>query len=358
MSTGFHPLKITEVRREIADAVSLRFDVPEELVDAFRYTPGQHLTLRTDIDGEDVRRNYSICTAPHENELRVAIKQIMGGRFSSWANSALKAGQMLEVMPPHGSFTWNFDPAESRSYVGFAGGSGITPILALLKTALSVEPQSRFILLYGNRSTASIMFLEEIASLKDRFMDRLRVHHFLEDEEGDFDILNGRLDTGKIAAVLGSLIDPSDIDAAFICGPGPMMDAAEAGLVDAGVPKKNILIERFTVGKMDEAQLAAARELEQKAAGKPVTLTIDGRKRKLAFDPEKETILENARAAGMPAPFACKAGVCATCRAKVIKGEVKMIQNYGLSAEEVAQGYVLTCQSVPVSDEVELDFDA
>jgi ring-1,2-phenylacetyl-CoA epoxidase subunit PaaE len=358
MSTGFHSLKISEVRREIADAVSLRFDVPDELTETFRYTPGQHLTLRADIDGEDLRRNYSICTAPHENELRVAIKQVIGGRFSGWANSALEVGQMMEVMAPHGSFTWTFEPDQNRTYVGFAGGSGITPILALLKTALSVEPDSRFVLLYGNRSTATVMFLEEIAALKDRFMGRLRVHHFLEDEEGEFDILNGRLDTDKIASVLESLIDPSDIDAAFICGPGPMMDAAEAGLVGAGVPEKNILIERFTVGKMDAAQLAAARELEQQAAGKPVILTIDGRKRKLAFDPEKETILENARAAGLPAPFACKAGVCATCRARVVKGEVKMIQNYGLSAEEVAQGYVLTCQAVPVSDEVELDFDA
>lgn len=358
MSTGFHPLQIAEVRREIDDAVSLRFAVPKELSVLFRFTPGQHLTLRADINGEDVRRNYSICTAPHEGELRVAIKQIANGLFSGWANSELTAGQSMDVMPPHGSFTWAFDPARQASYAGFAGGSGITPILSLLKTALSVEPRSRFVLLYGNRATNSIMFLEEIAALKDRFMNRLQVYHFLEDEEGDFDILNGRLDTGKIASVLGSLIDPADINAAFICGPSPMMDAAEAGLKDAGVPQDKILIERFTVGEMTEAQLATARKLEQKAAGRPVKLTIDGRRRTLFFDPTKETILENARALGLPAPFACKAGVCATCRAKVVKGEVTMIQNYGLSPEEVAQGYVLTCQAVPVSDEVELDFDA
>lgn len=358
MSTGFHALEIAEVRREIEDAVSLRFAVPADLADTFHFLPGQHLTLRAEIDGEDVRRNYSICAAPHEGELRVAIKQVTQGRFSGWANRALAAGQRIDVMPPHGSFTWMFDPAQSRTYAGFAGGSGITPILSLLKTALATEPGSRFILLYGNRSTTSIMFLEEIAALKDRFMGRLQVCHFLEDEEGDFDIFNGRLDTAKMADVLGALVDPADIDAAFICGPGPMMDAVEAGLKGAGVAGDRILVERFTVGAMSEAQLAAARELERKAEGKPVKITINGRRRTLAFDADKGSILENARAAGLPAPFACKAGVCATCRARVISGEVTMKQNYGLSEAEVAQGYVLTCQAVPVSDDVELDFDA
>jgi len=357
MSTGFHQLEIAEVRREIADAVSLRFSVPEALADLFHFTPGQHLTLRADINGEDVRRNYSICTAPHDGELRVAIKQIANGVFSGWANTELAVGQSIDVMPPHGSFTWAFDPAREATYAGFAGGSGITPILSLLKTALTIEPNSQFILLYGNRATASIMFLEEIAALKNRFMDRLQVIHFLEDEEGDFELLNGRLDVAKIGSVLGTLVEPADIDAAFICGPGPMMDAVEAGLKGAGVPENRILIERFTVGEMSEEQLAAARELERKAEGKPVKITIDGRRRTIAFDSAKGSILENARAAGLPAPFACKAGVCATCRARVVSGEVTMIQNYGLSPEEVAQGYVLTCQAVPVSAEVELNFD-
>lgn len=358
MSTGFHSLEITEVRREIADAVSLRFAVPPELADAFRFTPGQHLTLRAELGGEDVRRNYSICAAPHEGELRVAIKQVAGGVFSSWANSALAAGQRLDVMPPHGSFTWSFDPARAATYAGFAGGSGITPVLSLLKTALSEEPRSRFVLLYGNRASNSIMFLEEIAALKNRFLDRLEVYHFLEDEEDDISLFNGRLDSAKISEVLGTLVDPASIDAAFICGPGPMMDAVEAGLTGAGVPAGRILIERFTVGQMSEAQIAAARELERKAQGLPIKLTLDGRRRTLTFDADKGSILENARAAGMPAPFACKAGVCATCRAKVISGQVTMKQNYGLSDDEVAQGYVLTCQAVPMSDDVELNFDA
>ncbi len=358
MSSGFHALKIAEVRREIDDAVSLRFTVPDELRDAFRFTPGQHLTLRTEIEGEDVRRNYSICAAPHEGELRVAIKQINGGLFSTWANRTLSAGQTIEVMPPHGSFTWTFDPDRSAVYAGFAGGSGITPILSLLKTALREEPKSRFVLFYGNRASSSIMFLEEIAAMKNRFLDRLEVYHFLEDEEDDITLFNGRLDTAKTAEIFGPLIDPAGIDAAFICGPGPMMDAVEAGLKTAGVPGERILIERFTVGEMTGAQLAAARELERKAEGLKVKLTLDGRRRTVTFDAEKGSILENARAAGMPAPFACKAGVCATCRAKVVSGEVTMKQNYGLAPEEVAAGYVLTCQAVPLTDDVELNFDA
>ena len=358
MSHTFHPLKIAEVRRETEDAVSLRFELPEQLRESFRFTPGQHLTLRKEIGGEDVRRNYSICAAPHEGELRVAIKQISGGVFSTWANRTLAPGETLEVMPPHGSFTWSFDEQRSATYAGFAGGSGITPILSLLKTTLTAEPKSRFILLYGNRASNSIMFLEEIASLKNRFMDRLEVYHFLEDEEEDVDLFNGRLDSGKISQVLQTLVDPADIDAAFICGPGPMMDAVEAGLIGGGVQPERILIERFTVGQMSAAQAAAVRELEQKAAGLQVQLTLEGRRRTLSFDAEKGSILENARAAGMPAPFACKAGVCATCRAKIVSGEVAMKANYGLSPEEVAQGYVLTCQAVPLTDNVVLDFDA
>ena len=356
MEAGFHALRIAEVRREIDDAVSLRFDLPNDLRGAFDFKPGQHLTLRAEIAGEDLRRNYSICAAPHERELRVAIKRISGGRFSTWANE-LREGGTLEVMPPHGSFTFAFDPGQARTYCGFAGGSGITPVLCLLKTALQTEPGSDFILLYGNRSSASIMFLEELAQLKNRFMGRLQVYHFLQDEEDDVALFNGRLDSGKIADILQSLIEPAAIDAAFICGPGPMMDAAEAGLAAAGVAPSRILIERFTVGRMTEAQATVAREIEQKAAGLQVQLVLEGRKRTLTFDPDRGSILENARAAGMAAPFACKAGVCATCRAKLVTGEVAMKANYGLSKDEVAQGYVLTCQAVPLSASVLLDYD-
>jgi len=358
MSASFHSLKITDVRREIDDAVSLAFDLPDGLRETFRYTPGQHLTLRAVLDGQDVRRNYSICAAPHEDELRVAIKHVPGGQFSAWANTAIGVGDTVEVMAPHGSFTWNFDPERSATYAGFAAGSGITPILSLLKSALSVEPRSRFILFYGNRASNSIMFLEELADLKNRFMGRLQVFHFLSEEAEDVDLFNGRLDAARTAQALTDLADPKTLTAAFVCGPGPMMDVAETALLAAGLPAGSILIERFTVGEMSAAQLAAAKALEQRAAGRKVQVTLEGRRRQIAFDADKGSILENARAAGMPAPFACKAGVCATCRAKVVSGQVEMKTNYGLSPEEVAQGYVLTCQAVPLSDDVVLDYDA
>lgn len=357
MSAGFHSLKITDVRREIDDAVSLGFALPPELEDAFRFSAGQHLTLRTNVGGEDVRRNYSLCVAPHENELRVAIKAVAGGVFSSWANSEIAVGHMLDVMPPHGSFTWSFIADRRAQYVGFAGGSGITPILSLLKTALTLEPMSGFTLIYGNRSSNSIMFLEELASLKNRFMERLQVYHFLEDEEEDVDLFNGRLDTAKVDEVLRLLVAPDQLDAAFVCGPAPMMDAVEQGLHAAGVAPDRVMIERFTVGTVSAEQAARVSVLEQEADGLKVQLTLDGRKRTLKFDASRGSILENARAAGLSAPYACKAGVCATCRARLVSGRVEMKANYGLSAEEVRQGYVLTCQAIPLTDDVVLDYD-
>ena len=358
MSAGFHQLRIADVRREIDDAVSLRLEVPDDTREAFRFTPGQHLTLRAEVDGEELRRNYSICVAPHEDELRVAIKQITGGRFSTWANKNLQAGHVVEVMPPHGSFTWAFSPERRATYAGFAGGSGITPILSLMKTALAVEPMSDFVLLYGNRGSNSIMFLEELAALKNRFMDRLQIYHFLEDEDEDVDLFNGRLDSTKVADVLQSLVDPTTLDAAFICGPGAMMDAVEAGLARAGVPSDRILIERFSTGTLSVTQAAAVRELEQKAAGLKVRVKLEGRSRLVTFDAAAGNILDSARAAGLPAPYACKAGVCATCRAKLVRGKVGMAINYGLSEAEVAAGYVLTCQAIPESDDVAVDYDA
>ena len=357
-ATAFYPLKIAEVRRETSDSVSLRLDVPDALRDRFAFRAGQHLTLRRDLGGEDIRRNYSLCVAPHEGEWRIAVKQIAGGVFSSFANADLKAGDVLEVMVPHGSFTWSFDPEARRSYVAFAGGSGITPILSLMKTALATEPRSRFTLLYGNRSSATVMFLEELAALKNRYLDRLQVFHFLEDEAEEIELFNGRLDASKTEEVLSALVDPTTTDAFFICGPGPMMDAVEQGLLAREVPKDRILIERFTVGRPSAHDVARAEVLEQKAAGLQLTVTLDGRRLKVAFDPAKGAILDNARAAGLPAPFACKGGVCATCRAKVISGSVEMKLNYGLSEEEVADGYVLTCQAVPTSEGVVISYDA
>jgi ring-1,2-phenylacetyl-CoA epoxidase subunit PaaE len=358
MSVGFHSLTIADVVEETSEARSIRFAVPEELRETFRFRPGQHLTLKAEIGGEDVRRNYSLCVAPQDDQVTVTVKRIAGGAFSNWANDNLKAGMAIEVMAPHGSFTWDFAEGAANHYVGFAGGSGITPLMSLLKTALLTEPDSRFTLLYGNRDSNSIIFLEALAGLKNRFMDRLQVHHFLAEEAEEFDLFNGMLDRAKCDEILESLVDPAEVAAFFICGPGPMMDAAEAALIGKGVARDLIHLERFTAGRPSAALEAQMQALTEEAAGLTMLVTLDGRKRRVAFDVAAGNILDSARASGLPAPFACKAGVCATCRARVVSGEVEMAARYGLTDEEVAAGYVLTCQSVPKGDGVELDYDA
>ncbi len=358
LNKGFHSLRIAEVRRETADAVSIRFDVPADLRDTFAFQAGQHLTLRTRIGGEDVRRNYSVCVAPSDNEIRIAIKQMPAGRFSAWANAELREGQSIDVLPPMGRFILPPEAGPSPRYVALAGGSGITPVISILKTVLETRPFSRFTLLYGNRDTASIMFLEELAALKNRYIERLEVYHFLEFEAEEIELFNGRLDRAKCDEVLSSLIDVTATDAFFICGPGPMMDAAEAVLLERGVSADRIFIERFTTSAPSAEQLARNEALQQKAAGTGLVVTLDGRRSRIRFDAGKGNILESVQAAGLPAPYACKSGVCTTCRAKVVSGSVAMKKNYGLSDSEIAQGYVLTCQAVPTSDEVALNYDA
>jgi ring-1,2-phenylacetyl-CoA epoxidase subunit PaaE len=358
MSLGFYTLKVAETIDETADAKSIRFDVPEELRDAFAFKPGQHLALRAIIDGEDVRRTYSLCTAPQEGVAKVTVKRISGGAFSNWVGDNVKAGDALDVMPPQGSFTWDFDPDANNHYVGFAGGSGITPLMSILKTAMLSEPQSRFTLFYGNRDSQSVIFLDELASLKNRYMERLQIHHFLAEEAEDIDIFNGMLDRAKCELILGSLVDPQEVTAFFICGPGPMMDAAEGALQSIGIPPDKILVERFTAGRPSAALAAQMQALQQEAQGLTMLVTLDGRKRRVPFDANAGNILDSARHAGLRAPYACKAGVCATCRARVVSGEVEMAARYGLSDQEIAAGYVLTCQSVPKGEGVELDYDA
>jgi ring-1,2-phenylacetyl-CoA epoxidase subunit PaaE len=316
------------------------------------------LTFRREIGGEELRRNYSVCVSPSEGVLKIGVKKIAGGAFSGWVNDELKAGDVIDVMAPHGSFCWDFDPGARREYVAFAGGSGITPVLSLMKTALAMEPHSRFTLFYGNRTSVGVMFLEEIAGLKDRYLDRLSVFHFLEDEEEEIELFNGRLDRANADEILATLVKAENVDAFFICGPGPMMDAIEEALVARSVEKPRILIERFTTGPLSAAQAAADRALEEKAAGLKMSVTLNGRRVNVSFDPEKHSILDNVRAAGLPAPFACKGGVCATCRAKVTAGEVSMKVNYGLSEQELAEGYVLTCQATPLTEDVALTYDA
>ena len=357
MAEHFYKLRVAEVVPETEEANSIRFEIPAELADAFRFKAGQHLTLRTDIGGEEVRRNYSLCTAPADNDLMVTVKRIGGGIFSNWVGDQLKAGDTIDVMTPHGSFTTDFEPVAKHRYVGFAGGSGITPVISLIRTALSVEPNSRFTLFYGNRDANSIIFLEELAALKDRYLGRFELYHFLSDEEGGVDLFNGMLDRETCDEAIEHLVDdPKSIDAWFICGPGPMMDAAEAALLDRKVARERIHIERFTAGRPSAALAAQMAALQEEAAGLTLSVTLDGRTRKVEFT--EANILDSAREAGLPAPFACKAGVCATCRAKVTKGKVEMAARYGLTDEEIAAGYVLTCQSVPLGEGVAVDYDA
>lgn len=357
INAGFHSLKIADVRRETAEAVSIRFEIPAELKDAFAFEAGQHLTLKAEIDGEDVRRTYSVCVSPFEDEIRIAVKQMTAGKFSTWANTMLAPGQTIEVLPPMGRFVLPRDGAAPR-YVALSGGSGITPVISILKTVLKSKPKSRFTLLYGNRDSASIMFLEELAGLKNRYLDRLEVYHFLENEAEEIELFNGRLDRAKCEEVLSSLVDAKAADAFFICGPGPMMDAAEAALHARGVPADRILIERFTTSALSAEQIARYEALHQKAAGTSLSVVLDGRRSKVQFDAAKGNILESVQAAGLGAPYACKSGVCTTCRAKVVSGTVTMKKNYGLTEHEVAQGYVLTCQAVPTSEDVTLNYDA
>lgn len=358
MSAGFFPLKILDITRETAGAISLTLQPESEVAEQFRFAPGQHLIFRADIAGEDIRRNYSICVAPEDGSLKVAIKQVDGGAFSTWALGTLAAGGTIEAMTPRGHFTWQFEAGAKNDYLCFAGGSGITPIMSLIKAGLAAEPASNFTLLYGNRSSSSIMFLEELAALKDSHIGRLQTYHFLTAEADDIELFNGRLDEARIADVLASLVDPKAIDVAFICGPTGMMDAAERAMQAGGLSPERVLVERFTGSRPSAAEERADRALRQQAQGLRMEVTIDGRRSKIEFNAEKGSILESARAAGLPAPFACKAGVCATCRARLVSGEVTMKANYGLSAQEIAQGYILTCQAVPVGEGVVLNYDA
>ncbi len=323
MTAHFHPLRVAEIVPETAEANSIRFEIPPQLRDVFRFRAGQHLTLKAEIGGEEVRRNYSLCTAPDDEDWMVTVKRIAGGLFSNWVGDHLKPGDTIDVMPPHGSFTCQFEPQRARRYVAFAGGSGITPIISLIRTALRHEPDSRFTLFYGNRDSSSVIFLDALAELKDRYLSRFELYHFLAEEEGDVELFNGMLDKATCDEAIEHFVgDPQGVDEWFICGPGPMMDSAEAALLERGVAKDRIHIERFTADRPPEAVAREIADLQSRAAGATVAVTLDGRTRKVAFT--EGNILDSARAAGLPAPFACKAGVGAPCRATVTRGTVEM----------------------------------
>lgn len=353
MTPKFHPLKIAEVRRETADAISLRFDVPAELAEDYRFVQGQHLTLKARVNGEELRRSYSICAGVEDGELRVAIKKIGGGRFSTWAHDGIQAGDVIEVMTPEGRFHTELDPAQARHYVAFAAGSGITPILSLIKTTLKAEPKSRFTLIYGNRRQNSVIFAEALEDLKDRYMTRFTLYHVFSREEQEVPLFNGRLDRARVASFLDTLIPADNIDAAFICGPGAMIDEVEAGLLAGGLTAERIHLERFGIPDSGPAHHVEAGDAPQAR----ITVIADGLKREMAFRATDPSILDVALRAGMDLPYSCKGGVCCTCRARVLEGKVRMDKNYTLEQPDVDAGFVLTCQAHPLTERVVISFD-
>ncbi|MFN4062937.1 phenylacetate-CoA oxygenase/reductase subunit PaaK [Azoarcus communis] len=353
MTPKFHPLKIAEVRRETADAISLRFDVPAELAEDYRFVQGQHLTLKARVNDEELRRSYSICAGVDDGELRVAIKKIGGGRFSTWAHDGLQAGDVIEVMTPEGRFHTELDPAQARHYVAFAAGSGITPILSLIKTTLKAEPKSRFTLIYGNRRQNSVIFAEALEDLKDRYMTRFTLYHVFSREEQEVPLFNGRLDRARVASFLDTLIPADNIDAAFICGPGAMIDEVEAGLLAGGLTAERIHLERFGIPDSGPAHHVEAGDAPQAR----ITVIADGLKREMEFRATDPSILDVALRAGMDLPYSCKGGVCCTCRARVLEGKVRMDKNYTLEQPDVDAGFVLTCQAHPLTERVVISFD-
>jgi ring-1,2-phenylacetyl-CoA epoxidase subunit PaaE len=351
----FHRLAVNDLRREAADAVSMTFVIPDKLADDYRFAPGQYLTLRTTLGGEEVRRSYSICSGPDDGEIRIAVKRVDGGAFSSFVTDELKRGDELDVMTPTGRFGIAPMPDDARIHVGFAAGSGITPILSIVKNVLAREPMSRFFLFYGNRTAEGMLFRGELEELKDRFIERLSVFHVISGEEQDIPILHGRLDGEKVRVLLRALVPAAEVDHVFICGPAGMSEDVEATCRELGVAADRIHVERFVseFGGRPRAKAIVPASAPPKAIA---ALIIDGKRREVPVA-DGEAILDAALRAGIDLPFACKGGMCSTCRAKLVEGSVEMELNYSLEPWELKAGFVLTCQARPTTDKVVVDYD-
>ena len=345
----FHTLRIAALHRETADAVVVTFEVPAPLRYAYRFIPGQYLTLRATIEGRDTRRSYSLCSSPAEHELRVAIKRLQGGVFSTWANTEVRIGDSLSVMTPDGRFGLLPEPGAARCFAAFAAGSGITPILSLVKTLLAEETGSRYFLFYGNRTTDSIMFRGELEDLKDRYLSRLSVFHVLSREQQDIPILNGHLDAAKVRRLAATL--PA-VDHAFVCGPKPMIEGLEGTIASIGIA--NVHVERFTPSSDGRPRPVPVLPNAKPAA--IATVIHEGARVDIPVA-EGEAIIDAAIRAGRNLPYSCKGGMCCTCRAKLVEGEISMAINYSLEPWEVAAGYILTCQARPLTARVVVDYD-
>ncbi|MDO6433592.1 1,2-phenylacetyl-CoA epoxidase subunit PaaE [Flavitalea sp. BT771] len=360
MASHFRKLRVQDVRRETNDCVSVAFAVPKDLQEEFRFIQGQNITIRTRVGEEEIRRSYSICSSPFEEELRIAVKKVPGGLFSTYANDRLRIGDELEVLPPTGAFYTPLDPAKPKSYLAFAAGSGITPILSLIKTVLAAEPDSQFTLVYGNRHRPSIIFREELEALKNRYMHRLALHHILSREKTDISLHQGRIDALKCAELCDKLIDLAGTDEVFLCGPAQMIFTVKSWLEEKGVDHRKIHFELFHT----QERLSSAGGVENAAVKTPltgkisrVTVRLDGASVEFDLPFEGDSVLDAALLQGADLPFACKGGVCCTCRAKLVEGEVEMDVNYALEEDELSERFILTCQSHPRSEKVVIDFD-
>jgi ring-1,2-phenylacetyl-CoA epoxidase subunit PaaE len=354
-------LRIEDIRRETADCVSVAFAIPLSYQEEFRYRQGQNITLKLKMEGEEIRRSYSICSSPLENELRIAIKKVPGGLFSTYANEQLQKGQELEVLPPSGKFYTELHPGNRKHYLAFAAGSGITPVLSLIKTSLAIEPGSHFTLVYGNRHRLSILFREELEALKNRYMDRLSLHHILSREQMDIPLYQGRIDVQKCGELCARLIDVPSVDEVFLCGPEQMIFSIKEWVEGQGVERKKIHFELFHSldgsAAVQRRPMAESRSQQADRVSR-VTVRLDGISHAFDLPFEGSSVLEAALMEGVDLPFACKGGVCSTCRARLVDGKVEMDQNYALEADELEAGFILTCQSHPRSEKVVVDFDS
>ena len=355
--TDFYSIPIKDIYKETNAAVVIELDIPKELHEVFQFKQGQHITLKSTINDEDVRRSYSLCSSPIEKKWKVAVKTIPGGVFSNYAFNELKKGDVLEVMPPNGEFYVELAPKEKNNHIAFAAGSGITPMLSIIKTHLAEEPGSTFKLFYLNKNVKSILFKEEIEQLKNAYFQRFQVFYFLTQEQRDIPFLNGRFDKEKMAVLNNTFIDVEDTNHCFICGPKEMIFLIRDELEAAGMSKEKIHYELFYSGDDGDNKKHIEEILEQKATGTEVTLIDGGKEFHFIMDEAYDTILDGALAAGADLPFACKGGVCSTCKCRLVEGEVEMKVNYALEESELKQDLVLSCQAVPLTKKVIVDFD-
>jgi ring-1,2-phenylacetyl-CoA epoxidase subunit PaaE len=351
----FHQVEIKEIRKETKDCVSIAFDIPLHLHEVFKYQQGQYVTLRAYIKNQEVRRSYSLCSSPLENEWRIAVKKVQGGLFSTYANEDARAGDTIDLMPPMGKFYTSLDESNKKEYVAIAAGSGITPVISIIKTTLAIEKSSRFTLIYGNRNRASIIFKEEIEGLKNKYIDRFRVIHILSREITDAEINTGKIDLAKCSELFTKHVEMS-FDEFFICGPEEMLFCVRDFLLGKGVAEKKIHFELFTAPQKDKKKTFHLPQEEGEERSK-ITIKRDGIAFHFFLAPDENNILDAALHSGADLPYSCKGGVCSTCRAKVTEGKVEMETNYALEPDEVAAGFILTCQSHPATKEVVVDFD-